>query len=1232
MKKAFTIFNLLKFSILLLAFGFTESIAQNSVYSESFVSGSSYCQGTPQYDNWVTFRSSLDTSTKKFIQAKIFGNNDPNGQTLSDPIKVRQLAEALRQGFNFSITDNGFTWQVGTGCGSCGNSSHVVELAVYPTGSGNTCQCLAGPNQYSIRVAIGNSNWGGIGSANCPPPSQTMSLVFFNPVNNDVGISSILNPSSACGSANDSVEVVLNNFGINKIAGVDIKVQVTGTLGGNPVNTILTRSYSDSINPDNSVVLKVGPGINTALGADIKFKAWAELSSDTTHSNDTVNVDYANAGTPSANANPTGAERCGSGTLTLNGGIPSLHTGFWYDAPTGGNLLALGNNFVTPIIPGGTNRNFYVVAGKVSPQRIIGTTFNGPYAPNGGNPGFMFDFTTNKAIVIDSFAIHISNNFSQNIRVYVTQGGYAGKQFNANSWQLVSSTTVVGRGANQPTFVRINPLEVPPGTYGVYIVTEGGLRMSLGSTSGNDKVVSLAGGYALNELFANQYCCNYAWDGRIYYKITCNTGNRTAVNALARQIPGGSDFVRGTTYNGRFNSGNLANPDVVAEGDQITYNINNPTGFSNTQYGSVWDISSFTFVSSGGVPVPNSMYTYTQPSSSGIGGLSFTPNVSWTDSTVIATAKLRFIATNCDSTISRIIFIAPRPVPGGSGTNACLGESSIFTNTSTISSGSMSYIWDFGDGDSSTLINPIHKYSNPGTYQVKLYAISNYEYVEMTQFFVDVFEIPTANFTYVNACEGTPISYSSTSTLPAGNPTYEWFYGDNSAVGSGANSNHSFVPGVYQTRLKVTVNGCSDDISKYVTQAPRANVAFTNSAVTCDNLKIDFTNNTTVDFGTLGYTWKFGDGKQSSAINPSHNYDNFATYTIVLIANTGFGCIDSVSKIITPIESPKADFNLVANACTRDIISLNNLTSVPANTTMTYAWELGDGNVSNQTNLTHQYLLPGTYTAKLTAVASNGCFSSKELDINIALKPLAGFIANDVCEGAQTSFSNVSDGFGQNVSYFWTFGDGNASSDATPNITYDDPGAYRVVLRVSNNVCFDTMEKMINVYPNPVLNPSVTTANLGNGSMQFNSNATGAVSFIWFFGDGGTSTQENPLYRYIGDNIYTATVRATSANGCVSTEQVEARVSRLSTSNVDANGKIKLYPNPNNGRFEVFVDTQNEVQISILNLLGQEMNAQINHEGENHFKVNMNDLPAGVYLVRVVENDKVNLIKVTVNR
>lgn len=1051
---------------------------------------------------------------------------------------------------------------------------------------------------------------------------------------NNVAVTAMPSPSSSCGSTSENVSATVTNFGSNPQSNIPVTAIVTGTVNGLSINQTFNTVIAGPLNQNQTANVNFTT-LNTSNGANISVKLYHGLAVDDFRANDTITRTYTTVGTP---ADPTvqNSTRCGAGraVLSATAGNPADSI-WWYNAATGGQRVATGANALSPQISATTN--YWAVSTRLGanstittgPTTAVAVSFN-----TAVHNGWAFNINPSKTISINSFGVGMwLGNTNTTVVVYYSRGNGFNTVTNTGLWTLHGTYNVTSAPSGFTT-VNINPLILDPGITGVYIAVLGNdCYAHNGNLSVTNADLNVSGGvYVYGLQGVNGWGGSYTMSVNVGYNTIC-TSNRVPMTATVNPVPAGSDFVRGSNYVGTYNSGNTLNPDIVAESDNIEYNIGVPIGQNQSGYGSVWNVHSFTFLSKGGVAVPNSMYTWTPPSSSNSGLLDFTPTNAWTDSTVIAQVRVRFIATGCDTLINRTIFIAPRPNAQFTGTDACEGDYHFFTNSSTVSTGMNSYVWDFGDGNTSTLINPIHRYAAAGTYNVRLYATTNYGYVDSTSFQVTTFELPTASFEFVNACEGTPVQFLDRSTLPSGNVTYNWLFGDNT-IGSGANTNHLYnTPGIYMARLIVDVNGCKDEVTKYVTQAPRAQVAFIVPPATCDNLGINFDNNTTIDFGTVGYTWEFGDGNVSTNANPIHIYNSFNNFTVKLKASTGFGCIDSASAQVSLIESPKADFSITGNQCSNEALSFNNNTNTPSGSNA-YAWEFGSYGTSTDANPTFSFSVPGTYNVKLTAANPNGCFSSKIIPITIGEKPVASFFAENVCEGNDVMFQNGSAGVG-NLTYNWDFDNGGVgSTDFNPSVTLT-PGDYDVKLTVSNNGCADELIKTVSVFANPTAAPTVSTANSGVGFMQFNSNATGAATYTWYFGNGATSNDENPKYQYPFDGIYNVSLVVESNEGCRNNYSLSANVNRLSINATGLASLVNVYPNPNAGQFNIDLNIQDKsnVNVKMVNLLGQTVKTFTQDEvNSGSIKVDATTLAAGIYLIEVVNGNDRASIKVTVTK
>lgn len=641
--------------------------------------------------------------------------------------------------------------------------------------------------------------------------------------------------------------------------------------------------------------------------------------------------------------------------------------------------------------------------------------------------------------------------------------------------------------------------------------------------------------------------------------------------------------------------GTDVDPDIVAAKDALTYEIGTPVGYTSGGFGTTWDIVSLTVKTKNGTTVSPTLYTYTQPSSGGNGKISFNPDSTLTDSAIVVSFVVINKSTLCDSALTRHIFVAPRPKVDFSAVNVCDKEDVVFTNNTTISSGLLSYEWKFGDGSSANLTQPIKLYDMAGSYNVKLIVTSDYGYKDSITKVVDVYQIPTANFEFVNACEGTALTFSDKSALPSGTPTFDWDFGTSPvSTGTGATTSKLYnVPNTYNVTLRVTVNGCSSSISKLVTQAPRTTPDFSFTATQCDNKDVDFTNNTAQpSFGSASFFWRLGDGGLSTQVSPKHTYNTFNSFDVTLISTTNFGCADSVVKTVALRQSPTASFTNTTVDCSRSPIAFTNTSVVPAGSTNNYEWDFGDGSADNTANPTYQYANPGVYNITMKAKSSNGCSSETQSTLVIKLKPKADFAAINVCAGTPLNITNTSVSPDNSpLTYKWYFGNGDSSTVLSPTVNYATNGVYNVTLYTENPTgCVDTKTQAVTVYETPVVSILSSSASTGNGGFKFTTNTTGTgYTYFWLFGDGGSSTQQSPEYVYNDDGLKFVHLVVTTPDGCKGQMADTVSVFRLGV-NGASQATVSVYPNPSAGKFMVnFSDVNmNDVtDMYVTDLLGR---------------------------------------------
>ena len=513
------------------------------------------------------------------------------------------------------------------------------------------------------------------------------------------------------------------------------------------------------------------------------------------------------------------------------------------------------------------------------------------------------------------------------------------------------------------------------------------------------------------------------------------------------------------------------------------------------------------------------------------------------------TVTLTAYSGSSTSVSTVIITVYPTPTVSftASSTSVCPGTPITFTSTSSSGvAGPLTYIWNFGDGTSSTAASPTHTFPGPGYYNITLSATNSQGCISsLTQTsYIHVFtpSVPafTASPTYVCNAPGTVV-FTNTST-GTGPYTGTWYFGDGTS-GTGSSPAHTYTAtGSYTvTLIQTDGNGCPDTLVRtaYITVGSII-ASFTGPATACVNSTVNFNNTST---GSTSSSWNFGDGTTSPY--GTHVYTAAGTYTVTLIVSNG-SCADTTTQTITILPAPVASFTISpANACPAPATATFTAT-VPAGATVT--WTFGDGSSGSGTTATHTYGSCGAYTVTMTVTSTTGCVANVTqvydvYDLNIVINhdsipagcaPLNVLFTCDIWTTCPTAGAYP---FGI-TSYQWNFGDGSpvVTGGVSISHTYTSPGNYTCTVNiVTANGCTATATLPVQVGTPPVaaFTAAPTTVCYGQ-SVIFNNTSTGATNYLWYFGNGFTSTAIDPTYTYPLPGIYTDTLIAFN-NGCPDT-------------------------------------------------------------------------------------------------
>lgn len=489
----------------------------------------------------------------------------------------------------------------------------------------------------------------------------------------------------------------------------------------------------------------------------------------------------------------------------------------------------------------------------------------------------------------------------------------------------------------------------------------------------------------------------------------------------------------------------------------------------------------------------------------------------------------------CSDTASSVITVFPRPLAqfNTSVSNGCSPLNVNFTNGSI---GGNTYLWNFGDGTTSTLASPNHVYTNTTasviTYTITLTVTSAQGCMHQTTRTVDVYPSVVAAFADPGPqCSPATVFFNNQSALGL---NYSWDFG-NGFQSIDANPSSMFTAQnnastTYTIQLMVTSPfGCTDTHSANLVIHPQAIAAFSlSSATVCDPTPATITN---LSQGAATYQWNYDDGTFSNTADNVHTHQfqsqglNVGTYDVTLTATSSFGCSSTATQVFTVYPSVTAQFTVDTVGCSPFQTPFFNQ-SIGANT---YEWHFGDGAFSGLANPSHLYTIGTTdasFEAWLVAYNQYGCVDSTMRTIYVNHQPIAGFTLNDpaLCNPLPAEMTNTSQ-FAD--SYNWNFGDGTSSTSLDVAVSHAYPAAstnlemYNIILTAWTNAgCSDTTNLVFTSYPPVNAAFNVDTIGCTPFNASFIQQSSGASNYAWNFGDGSVSTAPAPqhLYTTVGSN------------------------------------------------------------------------------------------------------------------
>lgn len=573
----------------------------------------------------------------------------------------------------------------------------------------------------------------------------------------------------------------------------------------------------------------------------------------------------------------------------------------------------------------------------------------------------------------------------------------------------------------------------------------------------------------------------------------------------------------------------------------------------------IWDLGA------GGSSQPTPTFTYTQ---NGSYNISLLVKNSW----------------GCESealTQTNYIRVFPKPVAGftiPANASCQVPFTPSFVNTTT-GDGTITYSWDFGNGESSSEKDPATTYTLPGVYRVKLTAQNGpgctSTYTAPTEIYAGTPEVQINS--PATACANTAVPFSA-QILPASfGYNYKWTFSDNGSVRTGKNPSYTFTsPGTYKVTLEAANQaGCSETSEHFITIRPTPQAAFSADKTTsCKQpFAVKFTPSSVSP--DVQYNWNFGDGTLSSNPEPLHTYNQVGYFTVSLEAkdiSVPDGCAASVTKsTLIRISIPQVDFTYTPpGGCMPLPVTFTARVSNLTEPVAKYKWNFGDGNTAETTtpNYVYTYTSEGTFNARLTIETLTGCSEES------ILKPVSVVALCDD-DGAGGGGGGGGAGFGVGKSCIdkytvtftnthpdteiisWDFGDGSplyTTFPLSPVVhTFPNTAKQYVVTIVRRNLLtnqiYTAQKRVLIIDEKADFKPNLTDICAGktvNFTTQ-NINASAIKTYSWDFGDGspllvinneayfnayGTYLDGSTLHKYTDNGSYTVTLTITDKLGC----------------------------------------------------------------------------------------------------
>ena len=496
----------------------------------------------------------------------------------------------------------------------------------------------------------------------------------------------------------------------------------------------------------------------------------------------------------------------------------------------------------------------------------------------------------------------------------------------------------------------------------------------------------------------------------------------------------------------------------------------------------------------------------------------------------------------CRDTFSQTISIHPLATPAFTFMDQCLGDSTTFTDVSTLSDGTYTLDWDFDDGLAGSQSIEKVLYTSMGTKDVTLTLTTDEGCETDTTVAILITNPQITSLNIADMClNSTQDIYGNYSLGLDSFLNYDWTI-NNTATSS--SDTFTYAPSTYGNRdVELTINtknGCEivylDSFKVFDRPIPDFDIS-----EVCENSFGSPVDNSSVNSpATIDQTlWYLGSSFVSNDASPTIPVTTAGNYFLKLVIETNEGCTDSIIKTFNVNPLPVADF-LTGAQCFGDNTIFNDNSTIPTGSNTTFNW-LIDGIPMNGASVSYTFPAVGDYSIQEIVTSAKGCKDTVTKDVPVFPLPNVDVTLEQYtgCEPFTINIlNNSSITIGSIDQYAWDWGNGFSGSGNLSQYTYPAVGTYTIkVIATSNQGCIDSasLGNNVTVLPRPkadfTYTPDEPSILVSQVDLSDNS-SDDATDWQWYISDGATASGQQATHNFQDSGQYYVELKVENSNGC----------------------------------------------------------------------------------------------------